>query len=59
MTKDGMRSITIRLQATEYREWQLFIKEKYGIEPAGRYSEIVNKNTEVFIKGIRQEMDKK
>jgi hypothetical protein len=59
MPTDGIFHITIKIPASKYRNWQLFLKEKYNIEPAGRYSEIMNKNAEVFIKAIEKEMQLK
>ena len=58
MAIDDMCNITLRLRKSKYREWQLYLEKKYNIVPFGRYSEITNKNTEVFLKAIDEEMKK-
>ena len=59
MSTDGISYITIKIRSSKYREWQLFLKEEYNIEPAGRYSGIMEKNAEIFTKAIEEEMKKK
>jgi len=59
MSTDGISHITIKIRYSDYRKWQLFVKEKYGITQAGRYSGIMEKNAEVFLKAINKEMEEK
>jgi len=40
--------VTVEVNRELYAQWQRHIREEYGIQSAGRYAAIMEKNSEVF-----------